>query len=595
MIRIAIFLLGALSLPIFGALTEEQRVQDFQTLTSIYAKRYAPANWKIQALGVNPFDVGPWLKKVKDAKTDLEFVEVMMRYLASFQDTHVSLSMTSNFVAQTGIVVDLYDGKVVIELVQRNFLPLAQYPFMQGDELVSLDGRPALELAYEFAGLRGAGNPRAALRSGVGRVTSRTQSVVPQAVNVPATSTVVIRRQGGELETYEVPWVKSGYPVRELGGVPSPFGFHSGLRMHEPYVPSDSTDENALPTWKKEFFERHVSAASKEDQKLLGEPVETEDGVRLEPRGLLNYGSRFPWFVMPPGFQTRLGNGANDIFYSGIFQSEGFRMGYFRVPNFPTYTTAQYTQLVSEIAYLNANTDGLIVDVARNTGGTICSGVDLASTLIPGGLRYAGLAYRPYLSLIVSYDAQISSLQTQGAPSWAIDLLNFEKKMLEDAYYNGRGLTGPVPFCNWDLSYPSAPAVYAKPMIVLVDDFSTSTGDYFPALIQDNKRAKLVGTRTNGAGGSVIDLSAGWYSETNTRVTVSMMVRPEEREVEGFPKSPFVENVGVRPDIELDYMTVENAATNGRPYSTAFARILAEEIRSARLASALASKSMEEK
>jgi hypothetical protein len=595
MIRTAILLFCALSLPLCGALTEEQRVQDFQTLTSIYAKRYAPANWKIQALGVNPFEVGAWMKQVKEAKSDLEFIEVMMRYVASFQDTHVSLAMTSTFVAQTGIVVDLYDGKVVIELVQRALLPLAQYPFVNGDEVVSVDGRPALDLAREFAGLRGAGNPRAALRAGVGRVTSRTQSAVPQAVNVPEKSTIVIRRQNGDLETYEIPWVKSGYPVREIGGVPSPYGFHSGVRLHEPYIPSDSTDESQLPSWKKEFYERHTSAASKEDTKLIGEPVETEDGVRLEPKALLNYGSRFPWFVMPPGFQQRLGNGANDIFYSGIFPSEGFRMGYFRVPNFPTYTAAQLTQLYSEIAFLNANTDGLIVDVARNTGGTICSGVDLASTLIPGGLRYAGLAYRPYLSLIVSYDQQISSLQTQGAPSWATDLLSFEKKMLEDAYYNGRGLTGPIAFCNWDLTYPSAPAVYTKPMIVLVDDFSTSTGDYFPALIQDNKRAKLVGTRTNGAGGSVIDLPAGWYSETNTRVTVSLMVRPEEREFEGFPKSPYIENTGVRPDIELDYMTVENAATSGRPYSNAFARILAEEIRGARLTSAIANKTLEDK
>lgn len=595
MIRATILLAGALCLPAFGALTEAQRIQDFQTLTSIYAKRYAPANWKIQALGVNPFEIGPWMKQVREAQSDLEFIEVMMRYVASFQDTHVSLSMTSNFVAQTGIVVDLYDGKVVIELVQRALLPLAQYPFVNGDEVVSVDGRPALDLAREFAGLRGAGNPRAALRSGVGRVTSRTQSVVPQAVNVPEKSTFVIRRQNGDLETYDIPWVKSGYPVREIGGVPSPFGFHSGVRLHEPYVPNDSTDENQLPTWKKEFYERHTSAASKEDTKLIGEPVETEDGVRLEPKALLNYGSRFPWFVMPPGFQQRLGNGASDIFFSGVFPSEGFRMGYFRVPNFPTYTAAQYNQLLSEIAFLNANTDGLIVDVARNTGGTICSGVDLASTLIPGGLRYAGLAYRPFLALIVSYDQQISLLQTQGAPSWTVDLLSFEKKMLEDAYFNGRGLTGPIPFCGRDLSYPSAPAVYTKPMIVLVDDFSTSTGDYFPALIQDNKRAKLVGTRTNGAGGSVIDLSAGWYSETNTRVTQSLMVRPEEREFEGFPKSPYIENTGVRPDIELDYMTVENAAANGRPYSNAFARILAEEIRAARLTSAVANKTLEDK
>jgi hypothetical protein len=87
--------------------------------------------------------------------------------------------------------------------------------------------------------------------------------------------------------------------------------------------------------------------------------------------------------------------------------------------------------------------------------------------------------------------------------------------------------------------------------------------------------------RTAGAGGSVENTPAGPFSETNTRVTASMMVRDEEREALGFPRSPFIENVGVRPDIELNYMTVENVLNAGRPYSAAFSRILAEEIRSA--------------
>ena len=46
-------------------LTTEQKAIDFQTLASLYAKRYAPANWKVQALGVNPLDIRSWMERVR--------------------------------------------------------------------------------------------------------------------------------------------------------------------------------------------------------------------------------------------------------------------------------------------------------------------------------------------------------------------------------------------------------------------------------------------------------------------------------------------------------------------------------------------------
>ena len=116
-------------------------------------------------------------------------------------------------------------------------------------------------------------------------------------------------------------------------------------------------------------------------------------------------------------------------------------------------------------------------------------------------------------------------------------------------------------------------------LIVLVDDFSTSAADGFSAMMQDNKRGKLVGMRTNGAGGSVIEISAGWWSGTNTRLTQSLMVRAESRAFPGFPNSTYIENIGVRPDIELDYMNVDTLVASGKPFVEAFTQILVDEVR----------------
>ena len=284
---------------------------------------------------------------------------------------------------------------------------------------------------------------------------------------------------------------------------------------------------------------------------------------------------------LPTGFTTRLGRSAADVFYTGVHQSEGQRIGYLRLGGFPTYSNAQLAQLDAEIAFFNANTDGLVVDVMRNTGGSYCAVSDIARRIVPGSHTHMGLAFRPTISRILAYDNSITQLRGLNAPSWTIELYTYIRNLLAEAYNANRGMPGPTPVCAWDHPFASLPSAYRKPLIALVDDFSTSAGDTFPAVMQDNMRGKIVGTRTNGAGGSVIDVPAGWYGETNTRVTESLVVRPESRNISGFPVSPYIENVGVRPDIELDYMTRENLITAGRPFVEAFTKIIVDEIKKA--------------
>ena len=58
------------------------------------------------------------------------------------------------------------------------------------------------------------------------------------------------------------------------------------------------------------------------------------------------------------------------------------------------------------------------------------------------------------------------------------------------------------------------------------------------------------------------------------------MVRKYERaEAGGYPVSPYIENVGVHPEIEVDYMTRENLIQRGRPFVNAFTEAMADHIR----------------
>lgn len=120
---------------------------------------------------------------------------------------------------------------------------------------------------------------------------------------------------------------------------------------------------------------------------------------------------------------------------------------------------------------------------------------------------------------------------------------------------------------------------YSKPVMVLADEMSASGGDFFPAVFQDNQRGILFGMRTMGAGGSVVPWDATSYSEGFARITVSLMERKNNVITAEYPAAKYVENIGVRPDIEADYMTRENLMTGGRPFVQAFTDAMVEHIR----------------
>lgn len=570
---------GLLALPLCAALTEAQRVQDFQALAAIYAKSYAPANWKLLAFDLNIFSTSAWLQRVRAAKNDLEHVQILMEYAASFQDTHTQVTMQSNFVADLGFYCDLYDDKVLIDLIDRSLLPQSDFPFAEGDELVSIDGRPALTVARELARLSGWGNPRAALRWAIQGLTLRQQYQYPHAVEVPDISTIVLRRATGETETVRLDWYKSGLPIRDLGIAPSPFASVQVTPLAVEDLADPPTDS---PIWRQRFGQRRQSRLPQARRWLYKPTITNAEGLRQPAEAVRGFGRATPLWERPVGFQQRLGRGLNDVFFTGTYQASGHRIGYIRIRDFSFFNNFQLNQLASEVNFMNANTDGLVLDIMRNPGGFDCAVVEAAAMFIPDGFRVGGVSVRPSLSWITDYDAALMESQAFGDPDYVIETLRFQRDLLLAAFVDGRGMTGSIPSCSLDFQDISYPFAYRKPLILLVDDFSTSAADAFASLIQDNRRGPLVGYRTNGAGGNVTSTNTGGWSEMSTTFTESVMLRDIPTETPDFGPTLFIENVGVRPDTTLDYMTAPNLKENGRPFVQQFTRILVEQIRAAR-------------
>jgi Peptidase family S41/PDZ domain len=539
-------------------LTPSQKESDFRYLASLYATYYAPYEWKKQLLGFDVLSIQPWLDRVAATSTDLDFYEVCVEFVASLNDTHDHFTLPSDFAARLPITADVYDGKVLIETINRTLLPQATYPFDVGDELVSVDGKSVKQLLSDYARYAAYENPISTRRLAATRIVSRVQSLMPHATDVGDSAAVVVLRQSGAMETYTIPWQKTGTPleVGPLAKVPTP--------------------------------KATASSDTPEYMRLLEETQYSGVGVQGSETGVLNYGSRTPIFAagLPSTFTLRLGSKSTDFFYSGTFKYENLTFGYIRIPNYsPSSTSVASQQFQSEINYMNTSTDGLIVDEMHNTGGNLCFGEDIATRLIPYPFQATGFQLRAYWTRMLSFYNAFVNARDGGAPADVVAQYQLVYNALADANAQLRGLTVPIPICTYTLNRnpatDSAGSViaYGKPVMLLVDEFTVSTADSVANMIQSAARGLLYGMRTNGAGGNNTTYDAGPFSEGTAGMTIGLQTRRFPVATPDYPTSIYIENVGVRPEVVNDYMTRENLLQNGAPFVRSFLATMASYVR----------------
>ena len=551
------------------ALTEQQRIDDLYQLASFYAKNYAPYEWKRDVFGFDLLRLNQWLQDIHKAN-DLDFQEVLIDYVASLNDAHDFIAFPTTFSASLGLSVDIYDGKVLIDVINRALLPVAQFPFVVGDELISIDGRPVQDAIISFRKYAISANQSSTDRTAASRLVSRSQQIMPHIPELGDTATVVIRLTStGAQNTYFIPWRKTGIPITSQGPVPGP-GRQPFRETEQSSAGASGPGSGATPL----LFKVTDVAATDNTLPSYMRPVLSllNASVPQDYYSVLNFGSKFPIYGPPPGFVQRLGAAPTDFFLTGTYVASGLRIGLIRIPSMsPPNVALALQQLDQEIAFFNANTDGLIVDVMRNPGGLVSFVESIAQRFIPTPFRTVGFEIRATGAWLFSLAAQLTNAKLSNAPPQIIKNLqdNFDEVL--NAYNEQRGRSAPISLnSTGSLTLNPAIASYSKPLMVMVDEFSASGADMFPAIIQDNERGPIFGMRSMGAGGSVVGFNATAYTESFFRVTVSLMNRGHLIHTPEFPPAPYIENIGVRPDIIQNYMTRTNLLTGGASYVQAF-------------------------
>jgi C-terminal processing protease CtpA/Prc len=170
---------------------------------------------------------------------------------------------------------------------------------------------------------------------------------------------------------------------------------------------------------------------------------------------------------------------------------------------------------------------------------------------------------------LVKTDKQAQEVLGKTSAGYPVDMQFFQNmcdysQFIVDQWNQGKTLTDATHLDGVDQIQPSKVASYTKPILLLINELDFSGGDFFPAIMQDNKRATLFGTRTAGAGGFVRDVQfPNRLGISGFSMTGSIAERADHQPIE---------NLGVRADVQYqptaadmqggfqDYVKAVNAA-----------------------------------
>lgn len=513
------------------AKTQRKMRQQFDSIREIFDDFYAPAQWKKKH---HELDLDQEAQKAYD-KLDTEcltkdgYKQVLLDFFKSTKDYHVQCVFNSDEMATLHFSVRTVNNKFFIAHIDRDKLSYAAFPFNIGDELVIFDGKPVLEVFNKLKSQISHNVPETDAELASMALTSRDGKLM---LDIPKGFVdIAIKRKGHNTYDYrQLAWDNAEY------------------KNHNPHM--RGYRDSYLPP--------------------LGNIIWQTDN--------------------------------NNPFQAYIYQNtKGKLIGYVRINTYDISSPADYVKnFIEIIRKFEGCTEALVIDQLHNPGGRLNYMYSLISVLTNSPLNtplhkmtisdqdaYAAKEeLKKYSQIKTEEDARkhlghdiftknpylINSkffTDINGIPV-TLQYVEFYCKYLEfiiKEWETGKNLTSPYYLGGINQINPHPAVNYTKPIAILVDSLDISGGDFFPAIMQDNKRAKIIGTRTAGAGGYIrkFEFSANRLGLDTVRYTASIAERID--------KNP-IENLGVTPDVELkhterdftdnyiDYITAVNNEVN---------------------------------
>lgn len=510
---------------------KEQMIEDLQFIGNRFKTTYAPIDWKREYAS---WDVDQRLEDSKlkimaaDTITVDDYQLILKDFLDSSKDYHVGYSFHHTKNARLHFTVKGAAGKYFISYVNRDKLSKTEFPFEVGDELVEFDGKPTSEAVKE---LYNSESPNVV----------ETDSAIAELMLTSRRAARLMDVPSGPITIKVKPQRTDNLVKRQLI-----------WEFQKERVQNHLTDNNNRLDKYQQNLVKFLDFQMVANKELIA--------AQENPHGLGNRDSFLPQL----GVKTWESE-SNSLFQAYIYTHEsGKRVGYVRIPSYSRDMWDAMDGLdIKEFAGLmkkfEDSTDALVVDQLNNPGGSVFYLYGLASMLTTQPL------VTPRHEMAISQEDVVGALEVLDAgessiPEYMQEMLTnmigypFTNQFMQfyrnyaqfivDEWNAGKTRTSPYHIGGVDHINPNSDANYSKQIMILVNSLDFSGGDFFPAIMQDNKRATIVGTRTAGAGGYITMVQyPNIFGLEYLVYTASIAERVN--------KQP-IENLGVTPDVQLD-------------------------------------------
>lgn len=534
----------------YASTVAEDTLSMLQTMKSVYSAEYAPADWKMKFAN---WDLNNEIAKAtaevqsRPNMTLQESRDILKNFIYSMRDYHVSIRFTSTESASLPIVVAGTDTQEFIVFIDRSKLSETAFPFNVGDELVAIDGTPVMTAVADLQAQFTENVKGTDKRQAEQRLFNRTAA---RGLRVPKGPVTLTIRPKGQTETQTVQLIWDYKPERI----------------------------NPRSTFSKKFTKPSL---------VKGMMLAGDFDVNQPAASPFDVGARK---TFTPDLGTKIWESdAKSTFYAYIFQNTDKKLvGYVRIPSYIPdgedfkKAVADFKEIV---ARFEASTDSMVIDQVNNPGGSVFYLYTLASMVANKPLvapRHLMAVDQALVKQNLDVLDQLQSIQTEedvtkavGSEDWAngypitLQFVNFMRSFanfIVDEWNAGKKLTSAYWIDGVDHINPAA-THYTKPILLLINELDFSGGDFFPTILQDNARVKIMGARTAGAGGYVLDQQIqNNLGVERFRVTESIAER-----VSGNP----IENLGVTPEIPYT-MTADDYQSNFAPYVKAIQQAVSD-------------------
>lgn len=535
------------------SLEKSKMVGELETIKNIFDFQYAPKAWKKEFFG---WDLETEIEKAKNlvlAKDNItvkDFQIIVRNFFRSARDYHVKAIFISTESAFLPLEIKGVNGKYFITYVNKHLLSDLQFPIQAGDEVILFDGRPIDEVVVELQmneyGTKGPGTDRALT---VRMLTNRSGIIGNEVPRGPI-SMQIRHLSSNQLKTYQLIWsYKPEKITNNLNNIlvsnkskPSNIKHHTSLIKH------------FNKPWMTPYYQHS-------EKKLLNQilNLSDEDEDANEETSPFALGSKTS-FVPPLG--RIWWNNDKECWKAYVFETPNRQLvGYLRLPNFIDLLGLSIDELKEIIQLFEERTDALVIDQVNNPGGNVFYMYSIASLLSDQALQtpkhsmaithedvFHAVDSIPTLELI---DSNTTAEEVFGSDLYGYPVTyQFAQYWLEfcrfitDQWSEGKKLTDPYHIFGIDHINPNVSTHYTKPILFLINELDFSCADFLPAILQDNKRATIMGAQTSGAGGYVLtNMLKSRFGIAGFRITGSIASRPDNK---------LIENLGVTPDISYE-------------------------------------------